>query len=63
MVNTLVHRANGEYTSFSIGADDNALRMQESPDVDGHRQDLMVEPHSSKYSMHPGSTEKCKDLK
>ncbi|XP_060195030.1 uncharacterized protein LOC132624241 [Lycium barbarum] len=56
----------GEYTSFTVGAYDDVLRLQGRlcvPDVDGLRQELMVEAHSSKYSVHRGSTKMYKYLK
>ncbi|XP_059294530.1 uncharacterized protein LOC132047512 [Lycium ferocissimum] len=56
----------GEYTSFTVGTSDSVLRLQGRlcvPHVDELRQELMVEAHSSKYSVHPGSTKMYKDLK
>ncbi|XP_060194893.1 uncharacterized protein LOC132624079 [Lycium barbarum] len=61
-----ITQTRGEYSSFTVGADDDVLRLQGRlcvPDVDGLRQGLMVQAHSSKYSMHPGSTKMYKDLK
>lgn len=57
---------NSEYTSFSIGADDNVFRIQGTlcvPDVNCLRHELMVEAHSSKCFVHPGSTKMYADLK
>uniref|UniRef100_A0A1S4B820 Integrase zinc-binding domain-containing protein n=1 Tax=Nicotiana tabacum TaxID=4097 RepID=A0A1S4B820_TOBAC len=44
---------------FSLGMDDGTLRYQGRlcvPDIDDIRERIMVEAHSFKYSIHPGST-------
>ncbi|XP_070041047.1 uncharacterized protein [Nicotiana tomentosiformis] len=44
---------------FSLGMDDGTLRYQGrlcAPNVDGLRERIMTEAHTSRYSMHPGST-------
>ncbi|XP_070022120.1 uncharacterized protein [Nicotiana sylvestris] len=53
-------------TAFSIGMNDGTLRYQDRlciPDIDGLRERIMVEAHTSRYSMHPGSTKMYHDLK
>ncbi|XP_070019462.1 uncharacterized protein [Nicotiana sylvestris] len=53
-------------TAFSFGMDDGTLRYQGHlcvPDVDGLRERIMAEAHTSKYSVHPGSTKMNHDLK
>ncbi|XP_070004819.1 uncharacterized protein [Nicotiana sylvestris] len=46
-------------TAFSPGMEHNTLRYQRRlcvPNVDGLQERIMVEAHTSRYSMHPGST-------
>ncbi|XP_070034490.1 uncharacterized protein [Nicotiana tomentosiformis] len=52
--------------AFSIGMDDGTLRYQgrlSVPNVDGLRERIMTEAHTSRYSVHPGSTKMYHDLK
>ena len=51
--------------SFALG-DDGILRYQNRlcvPDVDNLRTRIVAEDHSSRYSIHPGSTKMYHDLK
>uniref|UniRef100_A0A1U7YQ86 Uncharacterized protein LOC104249407 n=1 Tax=Nicotiana sylvestris TaxID=4096 RepID=A0A1U7YQ86_NICSY len=53
-------------TAFSLGMDDVTLRYQGrvcSPNVDGLRERIMTEAHTSRYSVHPGSSKIYHDLK
>ncbi|XP_070017341.1 uncharacterized protein [Nicotiana sylvestris] len=53
-------------TTFSLGMDDGTLRYQGRlcvPDIYCLRERIMVEAHTSKYSVHPGSTKMYHDLK
>ncbi|XP_070010139.1 uncharacterized protein [Nicotiana sylvestris] len=53
-------------TAFSLSRDDGTLRHQGRlcvPNIDGLRERIMVEAHTSRYSMHPGSTKMYHDLK
>ncbi|XP_070014369.1 uncharacterized protein [Nicotiana sylvestris] len=53
-------------TTFSSGMDDGTLRYQGLlcvPDIDDLREWIMVEAHTSRYSVHPGSTKIYHDLK
>ncbi|XP_070009724.1 uncharacterized protein [Nicotiana sylvestris] len=53
-------------TIFSLGMDDGSLQYQRRlcvPSIDGLRERLMAEAHTSKYSVHPGSTKMYHDLK
>ncbi|XP_070024826.1 uncharacterized protein [Nicotiana sylvestris] len=52
-------------TVFSFGMNDGTLRYKDRlcvPDIDGLRERIMVEAHTSRYSMHPGSTKMYHDL-
>ena len=52
--------------AFSLGLDDGILRYQRRlcvPNVDGLRERIMTEAHTSRYSVHPGSTKMYHDLK
>ncbi|XP_070004699.1 uncharacterized protein [Nicotiana sylvestris] len=53
-------------TAFSVGMNDGTLWYQDRlcvPDIDGLRERIMVEAHTSRYSVHPGSTKMYHDLK
>ncbi|XP_070041108.1 uncharacterized protein [Nicotiana tomentosiformis] len=53
-------------TAFSLGMDDGTLRYQGRlcvPNVDGLRERIMAEAHTSRYSVHQGSTKMYHDLK
>ncbi|XP_070029455.1 uncharacterized protein [Nicotiana sylvestris] len=53
-------------TDFSLGMDDGRLGYQGRlcvPSIDGLRERIMVEAHTSRHSVHPGSTKMCHDLK
>ncbi|XP_070029454.1 uncharacterized protein [Nicotiana sylvestris] len=53
-------------TDFSLGMDDSGLGYQGRlcvPSMDGLRERIMVEAHTSRHSVHPGSTKMCHDLK
>nr|XP_009802235.1 PREDICTED: uncharacterized protein LOC104247816 [Nicotiana sylvestris] len=53
-----------EILAFSLD-EDGVLKMNGRlcmPDVDGFRNEIMDEAHSSRYSIHPGSTKMYKDL-
>ncbi|XP_070055305.1 uncharacterized protein [Nicotiana tomentosiformis] len=53
-------------TDFSLVMDDGTLRYQGRlcvPNVDGLRERIMAEAHTSRYSVHPGSTKMYHDLK
>ncbi|XP_070013922.1 uncharacterized protein [Nicotiana sylvestris] len=53
-------------TTFSLGMDDGTQRYQGRlcvPDIEGLRERIMAEAHTSKYSVHPGSTKIYHDLK
>ncbi|XP_070004209.1 uncharacterized protein [Nicotiana sylvestris] len=53
-------------TTFSLVMDDGTLRYQGRlcvPNVDGLRERIMAEAHTSRYSMHPGSTKMYHDLR
>ncbi|XP_070029959.1 uncharacterized protein [Nicotiana sylvestris] len=52
--------------AFSLGMDDGTQRYQGRlyvPDIDGLRERIMAEAHTSRYSVHPGSTNMYHDLK
>ncbi|XP_070042768.1 uncharacterized protein [Nicotiana tomentosiformis] len=52
--------------AFSLGMDDGTLRYQGRlcvPNVDGLWEIIMTEAHTSRYSVHPGSTKMYHDLK
>ncbi|XP_070046470.1 uncharacterized protein [Nicotiana tomentosiformis] len=52
--------------SFSLGMDDGTLRYQGRlcvPNVDGLRERILTEAHTSRYSVHPGSSKMYHDLK
>ncbi|XP_070045393.1 uncharacterized protein [Nicotiana tomentosiformis] len=52
--------------AFSLSIDDGTLRYQGRlcvPNVDGLRERNMTEAHTSRYSVHPGSTHMYHDLK
>lgn len=52
--------------AFSLGMGHGTLRYQGSlcvPNIDGLREKIMIEAHTSRYSMHPGSTNMYHDLK
>ncbi|XP_070045385.1 uncharacterized protein [Nicotiana tomentosiformis] len=52
--------------AFSLGMDDGTLRYQGRlcvPIVDGLRERIMAEAHTSRYSVHPGSTKMYHDPK
>ncbi|XP_070054298.1 uncharacterized protein [Nicotiana tomentosiformis] len=51
---------------FTLGTDDGTLRYQGRlcvPNVDGLREIIMTETHTSRYSVHLGSTKMYHDLK
>ncbi|XP_070057758.1 uncharacterized protein [Nicotiana tomentosiformis] len=53
-------------TAFSLGMDDGTLLYQGwlcVPNVDSLRERIMAEAHTSRYSVHPGSTKMYHDLK
>ncbi|XP_070024797.1 uncharacterized protein [Nicotiana sylvestris] len=53
-------------TTFSFGMYDGTLRYQGRlcvPDIDGLRERIMVEAHTSRYFIHPGSMKMYHDLK
>ncbi|XP_070005494.1 uncharacterized protein [Nicotiana sylvestris] len=53
-------------TAFCFGMNDGTLRYQDRlcvPDIDGLRERIMAEAHTSRYSVHPGSTKVYHDLK
>ncbi|XP_070013090.1 uncharacterized protein [Nicotiana sylvestris] len=53
-------------TDFSFGMNDGTLWHQNRlcvPDIDGLRERIMAEAHTSRYSVHPGSTKIYHDLK
>nr|XP_009788737.1 PREDICTED: uncharacterized protein LOC104236509 [Nicotiana sylvestris] len=53
-------------TTFSLGMEDSTLRYQGQlcvPNEDGLRERIMAEAHTSRYSVHPGSTKMYHDLK
>ncbi|XP_070004323.1 uncharacterized protein [Nicotiana sylvestris] len=53
-------------TTFSLGMNDGTLRYQNRlcvPDIDGLRERIMVEAHTSKYSVHLDSTKMYHYLK
>ncbi|XP_070023213.1 uncharacterized protein [Nicotiana sylvestris] len=53
-------------TAFSFGMDDGTLWYQGRlcvPDIDGLRERIMAKAHTSRYSVHPGSTKMYHDLK
>ncbi|XP_070010226.1 uncharacterized protein [Nicotiana sylvestris] len=59
-----VHRH--KTTTFSFGMDDGTLRYQGCLcvlDIDGLQERIMAEAHTSRYSVHPGSTKMYHDLK
>ncbi|XP_070014199.1 uncharacterized protein [Nicotiana sylvestris] len=59
-----IHKHNT--TTFSFSMNDGTLRYQDRlrvPDIDGLRERIMTEAHTSRYSMHPGSTKMYHDLK
>ncbi|XP_009764991.2 uncharacterized protein [Nicotiana sylvestris] len=52
--------------AFSIGMDDGTLRYQRRlcvPNMDGLRERIMTEAHTSRYFVHPGSSKMNHDLK
>ncbi|XP_070057304.1 uncharacterized protein [Nicotiana tomentosiformis] len=52
--------------AFSLGMDDGTLRYQGRlcvPNVDGLRERIMAKAHTSRYSVHTGSTKMYHDLK
>ncbi|XP_070025185.1 uncharacterized protein [Nicotiana sylvestris] len=52
--------------AFSLGMDDGTLWYQDRlcvPDIDSLRERIMAEAHTSRYSVHPGSTKMYHDLK
>ncbi|XP_070036137.1 uncharacterized protein [Nicotiana tomentosiformis] len=52
--------------AFSLGVDDGTLRYQGRlcvPNVDGLWEKIMTEAHTSRYSVHPGSTNMYHDLR
>ena len=52
--------------AFSLGMDDGTLRYQGRlcvPNVDGLLERIMTEAHTSRYSVHPGSTKMYRDIK
>ncbi|XP_070013143.1 uncharacterized protein [Nicotiana sylvestris] len=52
--------------AFSFGTDDGNLRYQGRlcvPDIDGLRERIMVESHTSRFFVYPGSTKMYHDLK
>ncbi|XP_070022988.1 uncharacterized protein [Nicotiana sylvestris] len=53
-------------TTFSVGMNDGTLRYQDClcvPDIDGLRERIMAEAHTSRYSVHPSSTKMYHNLK
>ncbi|XP_070014085.1 uncharacterized protein [Nicotiana sylvestris] len=53
-------------TTFSYGMDDDTLRYQGCicvPDIDGLRERIVAEAHTSRYFVHPGSTKMYHNLK
>ncbi|XP_070057110.1 uncharacterized protein [Nicotiana tomentosiformis] len=65
----LVHLKEGIHkhktTTLSLGMDDGTLRYQGRlcvPNVDGLWERIMAEAHTSRYSVHPGSTKMYHDL-
>jgi len=52
--------------AFSLGMDDGTLRYKGRlgvPNLNGLRERILAEAHTSRYSVHPGSTKMYHDLK